>query len=594
MRFVVGIIVLFVALVASLMLVLDHFGGMSLPGCGPGSACAAAAASAWGKVPGLAWPTSFVGLSYFAAMLIAWLWTGGFLRPLLAGVAVVGGLASLTLIVAMIAGGYLCQYCIAVHAGNLVFVALVLATTFGSRGAPRKADTSPIPPRNGFAPFAAAVILVSGALLVTESIVSAQVEEKAEQDLEQTSRDLANNTTAREAFTGRYLTGPENAPIRLVVFSDFQCTDCQRIEGEIRQLLAERDDLSVSAKHFPMCTMCNPYMGDRNLHPNACWAARAAETAGILRGDDGFWQMYHWLFDRGGSFTDAELNVGLQELGYDQRQFLTIMQGEETLKRVKADIDEAVGLGIFYTPMIFINGVELKGWTAPNAVRRMVEQVAATNPQPAPPTADQPPSANEKFVADWREQPVRQLKPAIMSWPMGSPDAPLRVVVWGDLQELSCATADAQVRAYIEKYPGMVQYEFRQYPFDPSCNRFATRTFSQWSCVASKAALAAGQLGGADAYWAMHNWLMQNQASLDLQSLQRAAGEAGVDSAALLSMMESQEIADAIYADAQAAKTVGLRSIPTVFINDRFLPRWHRDNDPTMLERVLNAARGAE
>jgi len=41
---------------------------------------------------------------------------------------------------------------------------------------------------------------------------------------------------------------------------------------------------------------------------------------------------------------------------------------DATLQEVKKDIDEAYTLGIYFTPMIFINGVELKGWNAPQAL----------------------------------------------------------------------------------------------------------------------------------------------------------------------------------------------------------------------------------
>jgi uncharacterized membrane protein len=74
---VVALIALAVALVASGMLVLEHFGAMELPGCGRGSPCARAAASVYGTVPGLGLPTSFVGFAYFAAALAAWILAAG-------------------------------------------------------------------------------------------------------------------------------------------------------------------------------------------------------------------------------------------------------------------------------------------------------------------------------------------------------------------------------------------------------------------------------------------------------------------------------------------------------------------------------------
>lgn len=592
MRFIVGVVVLIVALVASLVLVIQHVGGTMLPGCGPGSGCAQATASAWGKLPGLGWPTSFTGLAYFFAMLIAWIWTAGHLRWLLNSIAIAGGVVSIILTVAMITGDYLCPYCLAVHVGNLVFVGLLLPTVFGSYVEPEEGQPGRKAPRSGIAPFATAVILVTAGLLLVEGMVSAEVEAEAERELEGTAKTLAERTEEAQPFTGRYLLGPEDAPIRLVVISDYQCTDCRRIEGEISQIMQERDDVSLSAKHFPMSDVCNPYMNS-NMHRNACWAARAAEAAGIIRGNEGFWEMHRWLFSRQpvpGAFTEPELHQGLQELGYDISHFVNIMTGDETIARVEADIEEAYDLGIHQTPMIFINGVELKGWNAPNAVRRMVEQVAATDPRPAPPTADQPPTATEKFITEFRQQPVRRIPAAPMSWPIGAGEPALHIVFWGDYQEPNCARADAQIRAYMERHPD-VRYEFRQFPFDQSCNNLASRTVFPHGCNAAKAALAGGQLGGSDAYWAIHRWLMQNQVPLDANALANAAAAADVDVSALLTTMESAEITNAIEQSAQAAKSLGLRSIPMIYVNGKFVPRWSRQDVPDLLHRILESAR---
>src|SRR5690606_27324872 len=104
-------------------------------------------------------------------------------------------------------------------------------------------------------------------------------------------------------FEGRYRHGPEVVPVRIVVFTDYQCPDCDQLDQTLEGLIQGRPDVAVSVKHFPFSKACNPNV-PREMHPNACWAARAAEAAGVLRGRDGFWAMHRWLFSRRGSFTD--------------------------------------------------------------------------------------------------------------------------------------------------------------------------------------------------------------------------------------------------------------------------------------------------
>jgi protein-disulfide isomerase len=349
----------------------------------------------------------------------------------------------------------------------------------------------------------------------------------------------------------------------------------------VRNILTRYDNVSFSAKQNPICTACNPYT-NRNMHPNACWAARAAEAAGILRGNDGFWQMHHWLFNRGGGFTDAEIIEALPQLGYNSREFLDVMQGEETLRRVKADIDEANGLGLIRTPMIFINGVELKGWMAHNALIKAVDRLAAVNLTARDASQDRPPTAFQKCIADWREEPTTKLPPDTRAWPMGPDRAAVRVVLWGDYQEPFTREADGILRR-ITASRGDTRYTFRHYPIDQTCNPTATRTLHELACLASRAAEAAGTIGGNDGYWAMHAWLFDNLERLSEQTLHEAADELGIDEGALFAELQAAQVTGAIEEDATAGQTVSLTSVPLIFINQKRVPRWRVEGVPAGL-----------
>lgn len=375
------------------------------------------------------------------------------------------------------------------------------------------------------------------------------------------------------------------------MLTDYQCTDCNRIEVDVRKLMSERTDFSLSIKHFPMCADCNEHFKEQNMHPNACWAARAAEAAGILRGNDGFWQMHHWLFEHKGGFTDEQLSQGLLEMGYDAGQFIEVMTGDETLQRVKADIQEGELLGLHFTPMVFINGIELKGVFVPQAIPRAVAAVAAKNPPPATCKNDRPPPAVEKVVADWREQGVRQLPPDTHAWPNGPDNAKAKIVMWADYQEKWSAMADERIRKWMAGRSD-AQYVFRHFPFNQACNPDLPRTAHPQACRASQAAEAAGQLGGVAGYWKMHVWLMTHQAEFNDDILRQAAAQMGFNVEALFAAMDNPETKAAIEEDVKAGKDLLYRSgIPTIYVNGKVLPRWRLDNEP-VLERILNEAAG--
>ncbi len=572
------------------MLVLEHVGGLSLPGCGPGSACAELTQGVWGKVPLVNWPVSFVGLSYFTALAVGWLANRGAFSAAIRWLVRGGGVISAGFVLIMAVEQHLCWYCITAHAGNFAFWVLV-----------ERLPIRAIPLAHVIAPVGLTFAVVTIALAAVRWQRLDAITAKAERDLAQTTEQIieaARIPTEESAeslwpngFTGRYHLGPGAAPIRLVIISDYQCPDCKRIEAQANAIFTQRDDVSLSAKHFPMCTDCNRN-ARKTLHPNACWAARAAEAAGILRGNDGFWQMHRWLFDHGGAFIDAELHQGLRELGYDPQQlqqFLGIMQSRQPLELIAADADEASALGLHFTPMVFINGVELKGWNAPNALARAVAALAATNPPPQTATHDRPPSAAEKYVADWREQPARRIPADSRAWTVGPVNANVDVVVWGDYQEPFSAEADGILRRIAGSRPD-TRYTFRHFPFNQECNPVTSSSRHPLACLAAQAAEAAGTLGGADAYWAMHEWLMSNRRQFSDATLRGAAADMGLDPETLFAEMESAEVGEAIAEDARAGRTLGLRSIPMIFINNKFVPRWRFQEHRTLQRMIEEAA----
>ncbi len=571
----IGLALAGAAFALAALLSAQRLGGMALPGCGLKSSCWAVANGPWGRVPGIGWPVSYLGAAWFAAIIV--LWIAGRRAPdrITRWLVRIGAAISALFVAVMLIDSTICWYCMGVHAANLAFWPLVERA-----GAPAR------PTRARLVGAAAAFVGVSAVLGVLDGFAAGAARAAGERDLAGTIERLKETPApvAGAPFTGRYRFGPERAPIRIVMFTDYQCQDCKRVEGELRRLMNSRSDMSLSIKHFPFCPDCNRHM-PTNMHPNACWAARAAEAAGILDGNAGFGRLHKWLFDMGGSFTDAELNAAVASLGFNAQAFVAAMTGEETLRRVQADIEEAMTLGMRQTPFIFINGVEFKGWHAPDAVRRAVEALAATNPPALGPENDRPAGAVDKAVADWRDQPLRTLPARAASSPLGPPGARVSVVLWGDYLEPFTAEADAQIRAAVAARTD-VRYEFRHFPVDQTCNPWVQTTLHPGACRAARAAESAGRLGGAAAFWRMHALLMAARDGSDA-GLRAAARGAGLDPGALLAGMDAAS--DLVAQDAAAASQLGVTGIPMIFVNGRFVPQW-RIEGANVLERLIGEA----
>jgi protein-disulfide isomerase len=435
--------------------------------------------------------------------------------------------------------------------------------------------------------------------------VSPEVTNDAQPDEPDPNEEPPAPTDASEddfrPFEGRYRYGPEAAPIRIVMITSYQCPDCRFIESQLHQIMRQRDDLAVSIKHFPFNQECNPFVS-RTTQPNACWAARAAEAAGIIWGTQGFWKMHAFLFKQQGVFMKGDdLRPGFYDQEYAVNDFVKIMTSEETLRRVRADCKEAKQLGLYFTPMIFINGVELKGWYAPQALKRTVEAVATTNPPPRTATADHPPKAVEKYVADWREQSRVNLPEDRPARSTGTDNAKLRIVMWGDYQEPSTNQMDKTIRAFINGRDD-AHYTYRHYPFNSDCNPHLSDQRHPHACRAAQAAEAAAKLGGEEAFWKMHVWLMEHRKEFSDETLRGAAAEIGLDPDALFKEMESPEVQAAIAQDIDGGKSLprlrigtppGLHAIPTLFVNGRWVPRF-KLSGARILDMIMEEALAEE
>lgn len=158
--------------------------------------------------------------------------------------------------------------------------------------------------------------------------------------------------------------GDPNAEHELVLFSDLQCPACRRFEHKLTREIIPlwNGQLQVSFRHFPLCTDCNKVK--KNLHPQACNAAYAAEAARIAGGAQAFHKMHDLIMARHAQLAQAgfaprRFQDFAAELGLPADAFAEAFAGQEVRNIVQADIKLAKSLGITGTPTIYIDGRRL-------------------------------------------------------------------------------------------------------------------------------------------------------------------------------------------------------------------------------------------
>jgi protein-disulfide isomerase len=155
--------------------------------------------------------------------------------------------------------------------------------------------------------------------------------------------------------------GPPNAPVTIVVFSDFECPFCGRINPTIEQAMKEYGGkVRVAFKHYPL-----PF------HPNAPLASEASMAAN----EQGkFWPYHDKLFANRSALKRDDLERYAQELGLDMGRFKAALDSGKYKALLEADKGLAGQLGVTGTPASFINGRKLVGAVPFDNFKRIIDE----------------------------------------------------------------------------------------------------------------------------------------------------------------------------------------------------------------------------
>jgi len=161
----------------------------------------------------------------------------------------------------------------------------------------------------------------------------------------------------------------------------------------------------------------------------------------------------------------------------------------------------------------------------------------------------------------------------------GRADAPVTLVEYGDYECAQCGRAHYIVDIVLGELGDNVRYVFRNFPVS-SVHPDAQRAAEAAESVAARA--------GEDAFWAMHDMLMENQDALSVDDLLGYAAAAGADSNAVADDLSSGAARARVDDDLRSGERSGVRDTPTFFVNGvRFEGDW---NDPDAFTLALDEA----
>jgi protein-disulfide isomerase len=354
--------------------------------------------------------------------------------------------------------------------------------------------------------------------------------------------------------------GPADAALTIVLFSDFQCPFCSRVEPTLQALQQQYPGkVRVVWKNAPL-----PF------HPNALPAALAAEAA---REQGKFWQMHDKLFADQGALAPQIYEKYAKELGLDLKKFKDASGDKRTQARVQADQTLGNSLGVNGTPTMFLNCRMVVGALPMEMLKPIVDEelakaaklskagkggyekacaanLALAAAQPAPqaqptPAAAPPPAAVVPMdaLAIRTDDPVR-----------GNPKAPVTLVLFSDFECPFCGRVEPSIAQVRQAYGDKVKIVWKHTPLP----------FHQHALPAAQAAEAAREQGK---FWEMHDKLFANQQALSEDAYAQYAKELGLDVAKFEASRKSGRATARIQEDQATARKNGVDGTPTMFVN---------------------------
>lgn len=169
--------------------------------------------------------------------------------------------------------------------------------------------------------------------------------------------------------------GKEDAPVTLIIFSDYQCPGCAQFAARIKPVLEENEVKAGKARivyyDLPLTS----------IHPHAFLAARAARCAG----DQGkYWELHEEIFHHQSKWSSKrsapidEFKEYAAKVGVDQAAFASCLESDRYAETVTANAMLARQLGVNSTPTVIINNRRIRDPFDYNAISQLIAEEAGS------------------------------------------------------------------------------------------------------------------------------------------------------------------------------------------------------------------------
>ena len=164
------------------------------------------------------------------------------------------------------------------------------------------------------------------------------------------------------------VSGPKDAKVTIVEYSDFECPFCQVLHKNLKQAATSYgSDVRLVFKHLPL-----------SFHTQATNAALAAACAN----DQAKFDVYaDYLFAKQGEWSKVTGRQKFKDYAWwlklDHRTFTNCLDSGKYQEKIAEDKEEAASLLVTTTPATFVNGTLLDGAVSIDDIKYTIDQELA-------------------------------------------------------------------------------------------------------------------------------------------------------------------------------------------------------------------------
>jgi protein-disulfide isomerase len=376
-----------------------------------------------------------------------------------------------------------------------------------------------------------------------------------------------DSAAAAPATSRDAMWGSRNAPVTIVVYSDYECPFCSKVEATYDAIKEKYgpEKLRVIWKHNPL-----PF------HKAARPAHIASETVFRLGGNDAFWKYHKLQFQNNKALTPENFEAWAAQSGVDKAKFKAEFDKQSFAAKIDEDLASGKPIGVRGTPAQFINGIFLSGAQPQAKFEQIIdEQLAAAQKLIASGTP-----ADKVYVKLSQENKAKNPAPAEAEKPKqqapvddktvwkvpvgdspadGPADALITIVEFSDFECPFCSKVEPTIEQLKKDYEGKIRVVWKHRPLP----------FHKRATPASILSIEALNQKGIKSFWEAHHLLFKNQKALSDDDLAKYAGELGLDVEKVKAAIAENKYASIIQADSDLADDLEASGTPHFFVNGR-------------------------